>query len=104
MDKSNTNSEEILDNNDENIKTIEKLPRIKISNLSIILYLHHCSEFIIRQYPNIKSYKYTVNIGYIIFCNLLCLICRNMSYYIIYYIQVLISALFWVQYGKYCPI
>ena len=55
MDKSNTNSEKVFDNNNENIETIEKLPQIKISDLSTILYLHHCSEFIIRQYPNVKS-------------------------------------------------
>ena len=30
MRKSNTNSEEIFDNNDENIKIIEKLPQVKI--------------------------------------------------------------------------
>ena len=29
MHKSNTNSEKILDNNDEDIKTIEKLPQVK---------------------------------------------------------------------------
>ena len=54
MYKSNTNSEKIFDNN-ENIKTIEKLPQIKISDLSIILYLHHCSEVVIRQYSNVRS-------------------------------------------------
>ena len=64
MDKSNTNSEKIFDNNNENIKIIEKLSQIKLSDLSTIifaklspLYLHHCSEFIIRQYFNVKSYK-----------------------------------------------
>ena len=56
MDKSNTNSEKIFDNNNEKkIKTIERLPQVKISDLSIILYLHHCSEVIIRQYSNVKS-------------------------------------------------
>ena len=55
MDKSNSNSEKIFDNNNENIKTIEKLPQFKISDLSIILYLHHFSEVIIRQYSNVKS-------------------------------------------------
>ena len=57
MDKCNTNSEKIFVNNNENIKTIKKLSHIKISDLSGILYLHHCSEFIIRQYPDVKSYK-----------------------------------------------
>ena len=47
MHQSNTNSEKIFDNNNENIKTIEKLLQIKIPDLSIILYLHHYSEFII---------------------------------------------------------
>ena len=63
MDKSNTNSEKIFDNNNENIKTTEKLPQVKISNLSIILYLHHCSEVIICQYSNVKSQKCAVNHG-----------------------------------------
>ena len=44
MHKSNTNSEKIFDNNDEDIKTIEKLPQFKLSDSSIILYLHHYSE------------------------------------------------------------
>ena len=39
----------------ENIKTIERLSQVKISDLSIILYLHHCSEGIIRHYSNVKS-------------------------------------------------
>ena len=43
MHKSNTNSEKIFDNNDD-IKTIEKLPQVKLSDSSIILYLHHYSE------------------------------------------------------------
>ena len=55
MDKSNTNSDKIFDNNNENIKTTERLPQVKISNLSIIAYLHHCSEVIICQYSNAKS-------------------------------------------------
>ena len=55
MDKSNTNSDKLFDNNTENIKTIERLPQVKISDLSIVLYLHHCSEVIIRQYSNMKS-------------------------------------------------
>ena len=54
MDKYNTNSKKILDNN-KNIKTIEKLPEVKISGLSIILYFHHCSV-IFRQYSKVKSY------------------------------------------------
>ena len=29
MHKSNTNSEKIFDNNDEDIKTVEKLPQLK---------------------------------------------------------------------------
>ena len=63
MDKSNTNLEKIFDNNNENIKTIEKLSQVKISNLSIILYLHHCSEVIICQYSNVKGQKCAVNHG-----------------------------------------
>ena len=55
MHKSNTNSEKIFDNNNENTKTIEKLPQVKISDSSIILYLHYCSEVIIRQYSNVKN-------------------------------------------------
>ena len=55
MDKSNTNTEKIFDNDNENIKTIEKLPQVKRSDLSIILYLHHCIEVIVRQYSNVKS-------------------------------------------------
>ena len=54
MHKSNTNSEKIFDKNNENIKTIGKLPQVKILNSSIILYLHYCSEVIIRQYSNVK--------------------------------------------------
>ena len=38
MLKSNTNSEKTLDNNNENIKTVEKLLHVKISDSSIILY------------------------------------------------------------------
>ena len=37
MHKSNTNSEKIFDNNNENIKTIEKLPQVKLSDSSLIL-------------------------------------------------------------------
>ena len=54
MQKSNTNSEKIFDNNNKNIKTVEKLLQVKISDSSIILYLHYCSEVIIRQYSNVK--------------------------------------------------
>ena len=35
MHKSNTNSEKIFDNNDEDIKTVEKLPQVKLSDSSI---------------------------------------------------------------------
>ena len=38
MHKSNTNSEKIFDNNDEDIKTVEKLPQVKLSDSSIILH------------------------------------------------------------------
>ena len=55
MHKSNTNSEKIFDNNNENIKTIEKLPQVKLSDSSINLYLHHCSKVITRQYSNVKN-------------------------------------------------
>ena len=55
MGKSSTNLNKLLDNNNENFKTIERLPQVKISDLSIILYLHHCSEVIIRHYSNVKS-------------------------------------------------
>ena len=55
MHKSNNNSEKIFDNNNENIKTIEKLSQVKLSDSSIILYLHHYSEVVIRQYSNVKN-------------------------------------------------
>ena len=55
MHISNTNSEKIFDNNDEDIKTIEKLPQVKLSDSSIILYLYHYSEVVIRQYCNVKN-------------------------------------------------
>ena len=55
MGRPNINLDKLFDNNNENIKTIERLPQVKISDLSIILYLHHCSEVIIRQYSNVKS-------------------------------------------------
>ena len=41
MHKSNTNSEKIFDNNNENIKTVEKLLQVRILYSSIILYLHY---------------------------------------------------------------
>ena len=53
MQKCSSNSEKIFDNN-ENIETIEKPPQVKILDSSIILYLHYCSKFIIRQYSNVK--------------------------------------------------
>ena len=59
MHKPNTNSEKIFDNNNENIKTIEKLPQVKIPDLAIILYLHYCSKVIIRQYSNVKKKLYS---------------------------------------------
>ena len=34
---------------------ILKLPKIKISDLSTILYLHYGSEVIIQQYLNVKG-------------------------------------------------
>ena len=61
MHKSNTNSEKIFDNNNENIKTIEKLPEVKLSDSPIILYLHHYSEVVIRQYFNVKNEKCTAD-------------------------------------------
>ena len=60
MHKSNTNSEKIFDNNDENIKTVEKLLQVKISDSSIILYLHYCSEVTIRQYSSVIKKTYLV--------------------------------------------
>ena len=53
-------SRKIFDNNNENIKIIGKPPQMKISDLSTILYLHHCSEVVIRQYPNVKCFRCTV--------------------------------------------
>ena len=61
MHKSNTNFEKIFDNNNENIKTIEKLPQVKISDSSIILYLQYRSKVIIRQYSIVKNQNCTVN-------------------------------------------
>ena len=54
MHKSNTNSEKIFDKNNENIKTIEKLHQVKISDSSVIPYLHYCSEVNSHQYSNVK--------------------------------------------------
>ena len=54
------NNKKTFGNNNENIKTIGKDPLIKISILSTITYLHHCSEYIIHQYPNVKGYTCTV--------------------------------------------
>ena len=53
MHKSNTNSEKIFDNNNENINTVKRLLQIEILDSSIILYLHYCGEVIIRQYSNV---------------------------------------------------
>ena len=61
MGKSSTKSAKLFDNNNENIKTIEKLLQVKTSDLSIIPYLHHCSKVIIRQYSNVKCWRCTVN-------------------------------------------
>ena len=52
MHKSN-NLEKLSDNNNENIKTVEKLLQVEILDSSIILYLNYCSEVIIRQYSNV---------------------------------------------------
>ena len=57
MHKPNTNSENIFDNNNENIKIVEKLLLVKISDSSIKLYLHYCSGVIIRQYSNVIKEK-----------------------------------------------
>ena len=57
MGNANTNTEKISDNNNENIKIIEKPPQIKISDLYAILHLHHYREVIIRQYANARSHK-----------------------------------------------
>ena len=53
MHKSNTNSEKIFDNDNKNIKTVERLLQVKISDSSIILYLHFCKEVTICQYYNV---------------------------------------------------
>ena len=55
MGKSNINTEKIFDDNNEDIKSIDKPSQVKISDLSVTLYLHHCSEVVIRQYSNVKS-------------------------------------------------
>ena len=47
MHKYNPKLEKIFDNNNENIKITKKLLQVKISDSSIILYLHHCSKAII---------------------------------------------------------
>ena len=54
MHKFNTISEKIFDINNENSKTIEKLPQVNMSDSSIILFLHYCSEVNIYQYSNVK--------------------------------------------------
>ena len=67
MDKSNANSEKIFDNNNGNIETIKNIPQMKILDLSIILYLHHCSEFIIHysycsiRLKTLRSGQYGIN-------------------------------------------
>ena len=61
MGKSSTNLSKFFGNNNENIKTIERLPQVKLTDLSIILHLNHCSEGIIRHYSNVKSWKCTVS-------------------------------------------
>ena len=61
MGKSSTKLDKLFDNNNENIAIIERLSQVKISELAIILYLHPCSEVIIRHYSNVKSLKCTVN-------------------------------------------
>ena len=58
MHKSNTNLEKLSDNNNENIKTVEKLLQVEILDSSIILYLNYCSEVIIRQYSNVIKKKH----------------------------------------------
>ena len=58
MHKSNTNSEKIFDNNDEDIKTIEKLLQVKLSDSSIILYLHQRSCYSsIFQCKKLEMYR-----------------------------------------------
>ena len=54
MHKFNTISEKIFDINNENSKTIEKLPQVNMLDSSIILFLHYCSEVNIYQYSNVK--------------------------------------------------
>ena len=56
----NKEQDKPFDGNNENIKTIERLPQVKLLDLSIILYLHHCSEVVICQSSNVKSQKCTV--------------------------------------------
>lgn len=50
VQQSNTNSQKMFGNSKESIMTIEKLLQFKTSDLSIFIYLHHCSEVAIRQY------------------------------------------------------
>ena len=51
----------MFNNNDANIKTNIVLPQVKISDLFIILYLHHCSQpshySPIIQCEKLKTYK-----------------------------------------------
>ena len=47
--------EKIFDNNNENVKTIGKLPQVKMTDSSIMLYLYNCSEVVICQYSNVKK-------------------------------------------------
>ena len=54
MDKSSNNSDKLFDNNNKNIKNIKRLPQVKVLDLSIIQFLNHCDEGIIRQYFNMK--------------------------------------------------
>ena len=52
MHKSNTNSEKIFDNNNENIKTIEKLPQVKLSDSSLILPYIIIAKLLFVNIPN----------------------------------------------------
>ena len=55
MGKSSTKFGKLFDNNDKNIKTMGRLPQVKISDLSMILSSHHYSEVIICHFSNVKS-------------------------------------------------
>ena len=55
MGKSNTSLDKSFDSNNGNIKTIERFLQAKISDLSVTLYLHHCSKAITHHYSNVKS-------------------------------------------------